>query len=140
MTLARRHRLVVYRSSERAETTIRGLAADALERDDRITILALAAEEPVSRGCCDTRSVLWNRIARELAEEQLDQARVALDGLATAAEFAVLTHSGRRVAEALALEARRREADEIVLADPRSCGLSRGERRRLLTAHPMTAG
>ena len=65
MTVRRRHRLVVFRSSERAEATIRTLAAAALERNDRIPIVALAAQERVSRGCCDTRSVLWNRITRE---------------------------------------------------------------------------
>jgi hypothetical protein len=88
-------------------------------------------EEPASRGCCDTRSVLWNRIARELAQEQLAKARAALASDAAAVKLAVLTHSGRRVAETVALEARRRQADEIVLADPRSCGLTRRERRRL---------
>ena len=68
MTLRGRHSLVVYRSSERAEATIRTLATAALERNDRITIIALAAQE---------------------------------------------------------------QADEIVLADPGSCGLSRRDRRRL---------
>jgi hypothetical protein len=131
MTLPQLHRLVVYRSSERAEAAIRRLAAGALERNDRITILALAAEEPVSRGCCDTRSVLWNRITRELAEEELARARAALHHLADAAEFAVLRHNGRRAADALAQEARLRQADEIVLADPGACGLSRRDRRRL---------
>jgi hypothetical protein len=47
----------------------------------------------------------------------------------------VLAHNGRRVPEALAREARLRQADEIVLADPKSCGLTRRERRRL-DAHP----
>jgi len=131
VTLRGRHSLVVYRSSERAEATIRTLAAAALERNDRITIIALAAQERVSRGCCDTRSVLWNRITRELAEEQLAGARAALDDLAAAADFTVLTHDDRRVADALATEARLRQADEIVLADPGSCGLSRRDRRRL---------
>lgn len=72
MTVPRRHSLVVYRSSERAE--------------------AAPASSPRSRSL----------------------ARAALDDLAAAAEFAVLTHDGRRVADALALEARLRQADEIV--------------------------
>jgi hypothetical protein len=128
MTVEQRHTLVVYRASERADAAIRRLAA---ESGVRLTVVAPAVEEPVSRGCCDTRSVLWNRIARELAQEQLAHARAALGDDAAGVELAVLAHSGRRVAETLAAEARRREADGIVLADPASCGLSRRERRRL---------
>ena len=131
MTVAGRHTLVLYRVSERADAALRGLAELARDRGGRLTVVALAVEEPASRGCCDTRSVLWNRIARELAEEQLAQARAALTPVAAEVELAVVAHSGRRVAERLALEARRREADEIVLADPDSCGLTRRERRRL---------
>jgi hypothetical protein len=128
---AGRHTLVVYRASERADAALRGLAELARERGGRLTVVALAVEEPASRGCCDTRSVLWNRIARELAEEQLAHARAALPPDAAEVEPAVVAHSGRRVAERLAFEARRRGADEIVLADPDSCGLTRRERRRL---------
>ena len=131
MTVAQGHRLVVYRASERADAALRGLAALVRERGGRLTVVALAVEEPASRGCCDTRSVLWNRIARELAHEQLAQARAALADNASEVELAVVAHSGRRVAERLVSEARRREADEIILADPSSCGLSRRERRRL---------
>jgi nucleotide-binding universal stress UspA family protein len=131
MTFARRHTLVVYRASERADASLRRLAELARERGGRLTVVALAVQEPASRGCCDTRSVLWNRIARELAQEQLAQARAALAENAADVELAVLAHSGRRVAETVVTEARRRQADEIVLADPSACGLSRRERRRL---------
>jgi nucleotide-binding universal stress UspA family protein len=131
MTFAQGHTLVVYRASERADAALRGLADRARERGGRLTVVALAVEEPATRGCCDTRSVLWNRIARELAQEQLAQARAALAEDAAEVELAVLAHSGRRVAETIAIEARRRQADEIVLADPNSCGLTRRERRRL---------
>jgi hypothetical protein len=128
MTVEPRHTLVVYHASERADAAIRRLAA---ERGGPLTVVALAVEEPASRGCCDTRSVLWNRIVRELAVEQLAHARAALAEHASGVQLAVIAHSGRRVAETLVAEARRREADEIVLADPGSCGLSRRERRRL---------
>jgi nucleotide-binding universal stress UspA family protein len=131
MTFAQRHTLVVYRASERADASLRRLAELARERGGRLTVVALAVQEPASRGCCDTRSVLWNRIARELAQEQLAQARAALAENAADVELAVLAHSGRRVAETIVTEARRRQADEIVLADPSACGLSRRERRRL---------
>ena len=126
-----RHTLVVYRASERADEAIRQLALEAGERNGRLTVVSLAVEEPASRGCCDTRSVLWNRIARELAEEQLAHGRAALDGAAAAVDFAVLAHSGRRVAERLVKEAGSRDADEIVVADPASSGLTRRELRRL---------
>jgi hypothetical protein len=131
MTFAQGHTLVVYRAGERADATLRGLAELARECGGRLTVVALAVEEPASRGCCDTRSVLWNRIARELAQEQLAQARAALPENAAEVELAVLAHNGRRVAETIVTEARRRQADEIALADPKSCGLTRRERRRL---------
>ena len=131
MTSAKGHTLVVYRASERADAALRGLAELAGDRGGRLTVVALAVEEPASRGCCDTRSVLWNRIARELAQEQLAQARAVLAENAAEVELAVLAHSGRRVAETIVTEARRRHVDEIVLADPNSCGLGRRERRRL---------
>ena len=131
MTFAPRHTLVVYRASERADAALCGLAQLARERGGRLTVVTLAVEEAASRGCCDTRSVLWNRIARELAQEQLAHARAALAENEADVELAVLVHSGRRVAETIVTEARRRVADEIVLADPSSCGLTRRERRRL---------
>jgi hypothetical protein len=39
----------------------------ALENGGRLTVLSLVAQEQESRGCCDTRSVLWNDITRGLA-------------------------------------------------------------------------
>ena len=131
------HTLVVYRGSERADAALAELARVAHECDGRLTVLALAAEEPVSRGCCDTRSVLWNRIQREIAERDLARARVAL-GDPLDAELGVLLHSGRRVAKAIEQEAQRRGAEQIVVADPGSCGLSRRERRRLQAAEAPT--
>ena len=132
MSLPGHHTLVVYRASERADAAIRRRAREAQERNGRLTILSLAVEEPASRGCCDTRSILWNRIARELAAEQLAHGRAALAAAATGVEFAVLAHSGRRVVQRLAEEAGARQADEIVVADPASCGLTRRELRRLV--------
>ena len=126
-----RHTLVVYRASERANAAIRQLALEARERNGRLTIVSLAVEESASRGCCDTRSVLWNRIARDLAEEQLAHGRAALAGAGADVDFLVLAHSGRRVAQTLTEEAGNRRVDEIVVADPASCGLTRRELRRL---------
>lgn len=130
------HTLVIYRASERADAALRELARVARERDGRLTVLALAVEEPVSRRCCDTRSVLWNGVERGFAEQDLARARVAVDDAAEV-EFGFLAHSGRRVSEAVAREARLRGADEIVVADPRSSGLSRRQQRRLTTLNPV---
>jgi hypothetical protein len=129
------HTLVIYRASVRADAALGELARAARERGGRLTVLALAVEEPTDRGCCDTRSVLWNGIQRELAENDLMRARLAV-GDAAEVELDVLVHTGRRVPEAIRRDAQRRGVDEIVLADPGSCGLSRRERRRLLAASP----
>jgi nucleotide-binding universal stress UspA family protein len=128
-----RHTLVIYRASDRADTVLGELVRVARERGGRLTVLALAVEEPVGRGCCDTRSVLWNGFERGFAEEDLARARIAVDD-ASEVELGVLVHDGRRVAEAIEREARRRGADEIVIADPRASGMSRRQRRRLQTA------
>jgi hypothetical protein len=122
--------LVIYRASERADAALGELAGVARERGGRLTVLALAIEEPVNRRCCDTRSVLWNGIQRELAANHLARARMVVDD-AVEVEIALLVHSGRRASEAVEREARRRGADEIVIADPQACGLSRREQRRL---------
>jgi nucleotide-binding universal stress UspA family protein len=124
------HTLVVYGASDRADAALRRLTGAMQRRGPRVTVLALATQEREASGCCDTRSVLWNRLCRELAQENLARASLAVSGEANV-ELAVLVHEGRRVAEAVEQEARRREADAIVLADPRACGLSRRERRRL---------
>ena len=148
------HTLVIYRASGRADAELGELARAVRERGGRLTVLALAVEEPVKRGCCDTRSVLWNRITREIAQKDLARARMVVEDAAEAeavdngaevevgvrvdggrdlldVEFGVLRHTGRRVSEAVEREALRRGADQVVLADPGSCGLSRREQRRL---------
>ena len=134
-----RHTLVVYGGGNRADTALAELARRVGHRSGRLTVLALALEEPTSRRCCDTRSVLWNAFMREFAENDLARARGVVDDAADV-EFAMLRHNGRRVGDAVAREARRRGADEIVLADPKS-GLTRRERRRLRrdAAVPVTA-
>ena len=58
---------------------------------------------------------------------------MAVDG-ASEVELGVLVHGGRHVAEAIEEEARRRGADEIVVADPKASGMTRRERRRLQAA------
>jgi hypothetical protein len=128
-----RHTLVIYRASERADAVLGELVRAARECGGRLTVLALAVEEPMGRGCCDTRSVLWNGIERDFAEEDLARARIAVAD-ASEVELGVLVHDGWRVADAIEREARRRGADEIVVADRRASGMSRRQRRRLQTA------
>jgi tRNA/tmRNA/rRNA uracil-C5-methylase (TrmA/RlmC/RlmD family) len=101
-----------------------------------VTVIALAAQELPWRGCCDTRSVLWNEICRDLAREQLTRAAQAVHGSAEV-DFDVLVASGRQMVSALTLEAVARDADEIVLVDPPRSGLGRLERRRLRRRSPV---
>ena len=130
MTAESANVLIVYRPSERADLELREIARRVAERGGRLTVAALALKEATGRGCCDTRSVLWNRFTSEFAQEDLARARVALDD-PDDVEFAVVTHSGRRVADAIVDVARLRGADEIVVTDAKSSALSRRERRRL---------
>jgi hypothetical protein len=126
------HTLVVYGASERADATVGRLARTAAERGDRVTVVALTAQEPVARQCCDTRSVLWNEICTDLARADLERAARAAGG---PVDCEVLYFPGRRAADAVAGEALARGADEIVLAG----GLGRLARRRLrrLSAVPV---
>jgi hypothetical protein len=103
-------------------------------------VVVLARQEPKQSGCCDTRSPLWNRICRDLAYEDLSRAAQALNGREGVA-FHVLVAPETGVVEAIAREAVERGVDEIVVADPRSSGLGRLERRRLsrFSAVPVSA-
>ena len=101
-----------------------------------MTVLVLARQEAPRNGCCDTRSVLWNEVCRELATEHLSRASRAAGNQARV-EFEVLTAPDRKVVDAIAREAVARGADEIVLADPRGSGLGGRERRRLRRRSPV---
>jgi hypothetical protein len=104
-----------------------------------VTVVALAPEETPSRGCCDTRSVLWNRACREIAHEHLRRAAQLL-GAHADVDFGVLVARIGHAVDMLASEVSARGADAIVLADPRASGLTRLERRRLRrSAIPVSA-
>jgi hypothetical protein len=62
------HTLVVYAGTARADAALRELADSG---EGRITVVRLVAQEPDKSGCCDTRSVLWNEISRDLGREAL---------------------------------------------------------------------
>jgi hypothetical protein len=130
------HTLVVYRPSTRADDALRRLCLAARESGTRVTVLAVAREEPASSGCCDTRSVLWNRICRDLAGEHLTRAAEVV-GCEGDVDFGVVVAQSRHAVDALTGEAAARAADEIVLADPSASGLGRSERRRLRRSSPV---
>jgi len=109
---------------------------NAHERGDRVTVLALAAEERTTSGCCDTRSVLWNQVCRDFAHEHLARA-ARLVAPHSDVEFDVLAAQLGRAVDTLAAEASARGVDGIVLADPRASGLTRLERRRLRRSSPV---
>ena len=134
------HTLVLYRSGERADAALRSVCERARDGASRVTVVALARQEAAPNGCCDTRSVLWNEVCRELANEDLSRASRAV-GNQAGVEFQVLAAPDRKVVDAIEREALTRGADEIVLADPRGSGLGRLERRRLLrrSAIPIAA-
>jgi hypothetical protein len=130
------HTLVLYRAGDRADTALRSLCQRANDGESRVTVVALARQESPRNGCCDTRSVLWNEVCRDLANEDLARASRAVGGQA-GVEFDVLAAPDRGVVDALAREALTRGADEIVLADPRGSGLGGLERRRLRRRSPV---
>ena len=127
--------MVLYQSSRRADAELRRLAEAAQELGTRVTVLALARQEPELRRCCDRRSVLWNRICRELASEDLAKATHAISG--GAVELDTLVCSDRDAVDAVTREALVRGADQIVLADPSASGLGAIERWRLRRRSPI---
>ena len=126
------HTLVVLGAGARADAALRRLA----ETGRRVTAVRLVAQESEAQGCCDTRSVLWNEICRDLAREDLWRARRAVQGH-DSVQLDVVLFSGRRPDEVVVREALARDADEVVLADPRSTPLGRLARRRLRRASPV---
>ena len=119
----------MYGPSARADAALRELA----ERGGRVTAVRLVAQESEAQGCCDTRSVLWNEICRDLAREDLARARLAVEGH-EGVQLEFVLFSGRRP---VLREARAREADEVILADPRATPLGRLARRRLRRTSPV---
>jgi hypothetical protein len=131
------HTLVVYGPSARADAELRQLAETSSERGGRVTAVKLVAQESEARGCCDRRSVMWNEISRDLAREALARARLAVEGH-EGVQLDVVLFSGRRADEVVVREALARDADEVVLADPRATPLGRLALRRLRRTSPVT--
>jgi hypothetical protein len=123
---------VVYGPSARADAALRQLA----ERGGRVTAVRLVAQESEAQGCCDTRSVLWNEICRDLAREDLARARLAVEGH-EGVQLEFVLFSGRRPDRVVVREALARDADEVILADPRATPLGALARRRLRRTCPV---
>ena len=130
------HTLVVYGASARADATLRRLVEKTADGGGRVTAVRLVAQESEVRGCCDTRSVLWNEISRDLAREDLSRARLAVEGHG-GVQLETVLFSGRRPDEVVVRETLARDADEVVLADPRATPLGRRARRRLNRMSPV---
>jgi hypothetical protein len=130
------HTLVLYRSGDRADAGLRSVCQRARDGGSRVTVVALARQEAARNGCCDTRSVLWNEVCRDLANQDLSRASRTV-GTQAGVEFEVLAAPDRKLLDAITGEALMRGADEIVLADPRGSGLGGLERRRLRRRSPI---
>ena len=110
------HVLVAYEPSRSGDDAVRRAAELAAEAGARLTVVTVAVSEPTDRKCCDTRSVYWNGVLRELAGDELSRAVVAV-GSDAGAEFRVI--SGRSVSSAIAQEAERCKADVVIVGRDR---------------------
>jgi nucleotide-binding universal stress UspA family protein len=110
------HILVLCENSRRGARALQWAAGEAAQTNARLTVVAVAVTEPENAGCCDTRSVYWNGVVRQLATQDLDRAR-SLVGAGAAADFKLLTE--RSVLAGMALEAQRSGADMVVLPSDR---------------------
>ena len=96
------HVLAVYEPTRHGHDAVRLAAETAEEGRARLTVVTVAVVEPTDQKCCDRRSVYWNGVIRELADDELVSAR-RLFGASGGAEFRVV--AGRSVASAVADEA-----------------------------------
>ncbi len=106
-----RRLLVFVDASSESRDAVRAACELARECGASLTVLAVAVLEVERRGCCDTRTVLWNRMQREVAAEDLDAARPHVeDGCA---DF--IAAAGYDLAAVIEREARARACDAIVV-------------------------
>ena len=106
------HVVVLYKASPCGRAAIQEAAQLAAAAGARLTVVVAAVAEPEGTRCCDTRSVYWNGVVRELAAHELGDARDML-GANTTADYRVV--SDRSMTAAIAKEADRAGADLIVV-------------------------
>jgi nucleotide-binding universal stress UspA family protein len=81
-----------------------------------LTLVAVAVIEDERRGCCDLRAVLWNRMQRELAAEQL---RAAEQQLGAGVHPRLAVAEGSTVEDSLVDESLAADYDLLIVADER---------------------
>jgi hypothetical protein len=118
--------LVVYSAGARGDAALR----DAVRAGGELTVVALAPVERSDRQCCDTRSVYWNGVQRELAMSELARARLVVEGV-EGITLEVLGYDPLRPVDSIVRHAAAVGADRIVLTDARASGLGRRTVRRL---------
>jgi nucleotide-binding universal stress UspA family protein len=119
------HVLAFVDHSRRSDEVVSVAQDLAASTGARLTLLAVAVIEDERRGCCDLRSVLWNRMQRELAAEQL---RTAVQRLAPGVHPTLSLAEGPTVEDTLVDESRSGDYDLIVVADERRSPLRRKAR------------
>jgi hypothetical protein len=130
------HTLVVYGASPGADASLHEAAREARRQGGRLSVVALAGQEPERRLCCDIRSVYWNRLQRELAESDLARARLVVEDADDVA-LDILRFGVPHLAAAIARRAASVGAGRILLADRRQSGLGRWAVRRLRRRSPV---
>jgi hypothetical protein len=96
--------LLVYAPSARGDAALR----DALRSGEPVAVVALAPEERPKRACCGIQSTYWNGVQRELAEQELTRARLAVeDAPSDAVTLGVLPFEVRHPEQAIAQHAKR---------------------------------
>jgi hypothetical protein len=110
------HILVLCEDSRRGTAAIEHAVETAVRTEARLTVVAVAVLERGDARCCDTRAGYWNQVVQALAAGDLDRARSVVSDRASA-DFKVVT--GHSTLDALALEARRSDADVVVVPSGR---------------------
>jgi hypothetical protein len=131
------HTLIVYGAGRGADAALRRLADSASAHGRRLTVLKPAVQESEDRGCCDTRSVLWNEISRDLARDDLARATRAVEGH-DGVHLEVVFFSGRRLADVILRELLARDADEVLLVGAPLGAMARRRLRRMSSV-PVSA-
>ena len=107
--------LVVYDASAHGDALLRETARDASLHGEHLSVAALAYREPVRVRCCNFQSGYWNGVQRELAENELGRARLAVED-SPSVDLRVVPYEGFGEADAIAAEAVSLGASRIVVA------------------------